>query len=360
VFRKLVALLFVGAICGAAQQAAIRMEGGVFRVTGWQAAAEPRDGWSSVFAVYAGEGDIPPVLGHYSVENGLLTFRPRFVLASGLHVRAVFHVPGQAAIEKIFDLPKAAALVSSTHVEHVYPSTGVLPANQLKFYLCFSAPMAQGEVWRHVRLLREDGSPVEVPFLEQELWDRENRRVTLLLDPGRIKRGLASLAEAGPALEVGQHYTLVIDRDWPDSRGAPLAEEFRKPFRVVEADRKPPQVTDWHITAPSAGVEAPLVIDFPKPLDYALLQHMLQVAGPGGPVAGAVAVDREETQWRFTPNQPWVAGQYRLVVETALEDLAGNHIGRPFDVDTFDKVTRTVTSPTVEAPFQIGVRGGVR
>jgi hypothetical protein len=360
VFRKLVALLFLWAICVAAQQAAIRMEAGVFRVTGWQAAAQPRDGWSSVFAVYAGEGDIPPVLGQYSVENGSLAFRPRFALAPGLHIRAFFHVPGQAAIEKIFELPKAEAIVSSTRVEHVYPSTDLLPVNELKFYLYFSAPMAQGEVWRHVRLLRDDGSLVEVPFLEQELWDRENRRVTLLLDPGRIKRGLASLAEAGPALEEGQHYTLVIDGDWPDSRGVPLVEEFRKLFRVVEADRKPPQVTDWHITAPAAGVEAPLAIDFPKPLDYALLQHMLTVSGPAGPVAGTVAVDREETQWRFTPNQPWVAGDYRVVVETALEDLAGNHIGRPFDVDTFDKVTRTVTSPTVAVPFQIRVRGGVR
>src|SRR5580700_7229258 len=120
-------------MCGAAQQAAIRMEGGVFRVTGWQATTEPRDGWSSVFAVYAGDGDVPPLLGQYSVENGSLTFRPRFTLAPGLHVRAVFRVPGQAVIENKFDLPKAAPLVSSTHVEHVYPSTGVLPANELKF-----------------------------------------------------------------------------------------------------------------------------------------------------------------------------------------------------------------------------------
>ncbi len=96
-----------------------------------------------------------------------------------------------------------------------------------------------------------------VPFLEldQELWDRENQRVTLLLDPGRIKRGLASLAEEGPALEEGARYTLVVDRDWPDAHGTPLAEEFRKPFRVTEADRKPPQVTDWRIMPPRAGVQ---------------------------------------------------------------------------------------------------------
>ena len=188
----------------------------------------------------------------------------------------------------------------------------------------------------------------------------EATRLTMTLDPGRIKRGLTANMAMGAPVEPGKQYTLVIDRDWPDSRGAPLAEEFRKPFRVVAAGRKPPQVTDWHLTAPSAGVEAPLVIAFPKPLDYALLQHMLTVSGRAGPVAGTVAVGREEPQWLFTPNQPWAEGEYRVVVETALEDLAGNHIGRAFDVDNFDKVTRTVASPTVEVPFRIGVRSGVR
>ena len=81
--------------------------------------------------------------------------------------------------------------------------------------------MTRGNSWTHIRLLREDNSAVAYPFLEvdQELWDRDNRRFTILFDPGRIKRGLASLAEAGPALEAGHRYTLVIHREWLDGRG---------------------------------------------------------------------------------------------------------------------------------------------
>ena len=113
--------------------------------------------------------------------------------------------------------------------------------------------MRKGDSWKHLRLLR-DGVPVEYPFLEldQELWDRDQRRFTVLFDPGRIKRGLASLAEAGPALEEGHNYTLVIDRDWRDARGALLAEEFRKEFHVGAADRTPPDPKKWGVTAPAA------------------------------------------------------------------------------------------------------------
>lgn len=342
-------ILFVGsllALAGAAQDTAIRLDDGVFRVAGQQAGE---------FSVYAGDGDVPPLLGTYSVEAGSLTFRPRFPLSPGMHVRAVFRPPTGAPVEAVFEIPKAAPLAATTRVAHVYPSTAVLPANELKLYIYFTAPMRRGEAWRHIRLLREDGSQVEVPFLEidQELWDRDNLRLTVLFDPGRIKRGLASLAEEGPALEEGKRYTLAISRDWLDSRGAPLAEEFRKAFRVAPADRVPPDVSTWQITAPRAAGTDALILRFPKPMDYALLQHSIEVTGPSGAVEGAVAVDREETEWRFTPRQPWLAGAYRIVVQTTLEDLAGNHIGRPFDVDTFDRVTKSVTHETVDLPFQV-------
>jgi hypothetical protein len=64
-------------------------------------------------------------------------------------------------------------------------------------------------------------------------------------------------------------------------------------------------------------------------------------------------VDRNETRWEFTPRQPWKPGGYRIVVQTALEDLAGNHVGRAFDVDVFDKVTRVAPKETVLVPFRV-------
>jgi hypothetical protein len=94
-------------------------------------------------------------------------------------------------------------------------------------------------------------------------------------------------------------------------------------------------------------------LDFPKPMDFALLQHLLEVTGPGGRIAGSVAVVRDETEWRFTPQQPWVVGDYQIVIQTTLEDLAGNHVGRAFDVDTFERVTRSLPKETTSLPFRI-------
>ena len=330
--------------------AAIQFDGGAFRVTGWEAAAEPPAGWSSVFSVYAGEGDVPPLVGSYSVESAELVFRPRFPLSAGMRVRAVFQPPGGQPIESAFEIRAAQPMAPTTRVAHVYPSAATLPANALKLYVYFSAPMQKGDSWKHLHLLR-DGVPVPYPFLEldQELWDREQKRLTVLFDPGRIKRGLASLAEAGPVLEAGHAYTLIVDRDWLDARGAPLASEFRKEFRATAALRTPPNPKQWRIAAPRAGTAGALILRFPQPLDYALLQHEIEVKG----VTGRVSVDREETEWRFTPDQPWSAGSYQIVIRTTLEDLAGNHINRPFDVDTFDPITRAVSTETVTLTFRV-------
>ena len=106
--------------------AAIQFDGGVFRVTGWEAGAEPPAGWSSFFSVYAGPAGaaiVPPLLGTYSVEAASLVFRPRFPLSPGMHVRAVFQPPDGPAVESVFDIPAAVPVPSTTRVAQVYPST---------------------------------------------------------------------------------------------------------------------------------------------------------------------------------------------------------------------------------------------
>jgi hypothetical protein len=328
--------------------AAIQFQGGVFRVSNWSAPGEPPDGWQTVFAVYAGRDvNSPALLGAYTVESGELVFRPRFPLAPGMHVRAVFHPPGEpdSAIESAFDIPAAPALTPTTRVSEIYPTTSLLPANTLKLYIYFSAPMRRGDSWRHLRLVRDDGAVVDYPFLEldQELWDRDYRRFTVLFDPGRIKRGLASRAEAGPALEPGRTYTLIVDPAWQDGNGAPLVVEYRKTFKVAADLRVPPDPKKWRVTPPRANTRDPLVLSFGRPLDYALLQHEIEL--PGMP--GKISVAREETEWRFIPDTPWSSHDYRIVIRTTLEDLAGNHINRPFDVDTFNPITQSVASETV-------------
>ena len=340
------------------QTISIQFDGGTFKVNGWKVPpAEPAKGWGSVFNVYAGAGDVPPLAGTYGVEGDALVFHPSYPIMPGVHYRAVFLPPwGGAPVEKGFDGPHEDK-TPSARVEHVYPSADVLPSNELRLYIYFSAPMSRGESARYLHVLDENGKVLQgaqAVFLPgEELWDPNYQRLTMTFDPGRIKRGLTSNEKIGPPIAEGRRYTLVIDRDWPDARGAPLVEGFRKSFRGGPAERNPPDPKQWRVTAPKAGTLNALVVNFPATMNYPLLQRMLQVSGAQGSLAGTVSIDRQETQWSFTPHDPWKTGDYRLVVDTAIEDLAGNHVGQPFDIDTFEHVTEHITTKTISLPFAV-------
>ena len=313
----------------------------------------PAKGWTQIFAIYAGAGEVPPLLGSYSVEGGALVFHPQFPIAAGVRYRAVLRIPGAAPVERTFDGPPRDTRPMA-RVDAVYPTADVLPSNLLRFYLYFSAPMSQGEAGRRVHLLDDQGKDIAAVFLPgEELWDPAGRRLTMTLDPGRIKRGLTSNQAMGPPLATGRRYVLAIDKDWPDSRGVAMTEGFRKTFRGGPAERTRPDPKTWRITPPAAGSAAPVTIDFPKPMNYVLLQRMIHVAGNSGDVSGSIATARAESGWRFTPAAPWNAGAYRLLINTALEDLAGNSIALAFDIDVFDRVTQRIQTETMTLPFTV-------
>ena len=109
----------------------------------------------------------------------------------------------------------------------------------------------------------------------------------------------------------------------------------------------------WALTVPAAGSKEPLVVEFERPLDHALLQRCLWVDGPHGDrVAGAATVGKEERSWRFEPRSPWAEGLHRLVVERHLEDLAGNSPVRVFDRDMIEDTGK----PLSEGPLLVEFR----
>ena len=342
-----------------------------FRIVGledWNLDSASEADLLRLFAVYVGEfsDNLPPILGSRSLESGILIFTPRFPLQPGLRYQAVLDpdalgpaLPrsevGPSRMKVNFDIPEQISSESAV-VEAVYPSTNLLPENLLKFYIHFSAPMSRGEIYRYIRLLDDSEQPVELPFLEieQELWDSQQRRLTLFVDPGRIKRGLLPQEQEGTALVSGRQYRMVIQQEWPDAHGRQLRESFEKIFSVGPPDRTPLDPQAWDLTLPSSGSLQPLCLRFGDPLDHALLLRVLQVVGPGrNPVPGAIEVSKQERLWCFKPDQPWSAGEFYLSISTALEDLAGNRIGRPFDVDVFEQVEERIVDKRIRLPFRI-------
>lgn len=294
--------------------------------------------WVGVLALYTDAWNpeapdaVPAVAGRWALAGSRLSFTPRHPLVAGMSYRVRWQPPGRREPVLVSVRIPAPVLTATTEVIGVFPSSGDVPENLLKIYVQFSAPMRRGEAARHLRLRDGTGNRVETPFVapEQELWDPASTRLTLILDPGRIKRGVGPNKALGAPLRAGEGYTLEIDREWSDGRGAPLRDGFSHRFTAGAPDHDAPSIEAWQLSAPAGGT-APLAVRFPEPLDRALLESALEVRCGEIAVEGEIAVGEGEREWRFTPREPWPSGACELRVATVLEDLAGNSLRRAFE-----------------------------
>lgn len=289
---------------------------------------------------------VPPVAGRFWVQDGSVRFAPRFPFAGGMSYALLVECHGDVDGAEVREIrrpdPEAA---TTTEVLAIYPTAAELPVNLLRVYVHFSAPMSEGWAARAIRVTNEDtGETLDEVFLppEPELWDPERKRLTMLLDPGRIKRGLVPNLEFGYPLVESTTVRIAVDPAFRDAAGQPLRAGAERSYSIGPALRARIDPTAWRLTAPAAGSRAPLLVEFDRPLDHGLLLHTLSVRDEAGRnVGGAAEIGEGERSWRFTPDDPWQAGAYQLVVEPRLEDVAGNSPARVFDRD----VTKAEDAP---------------
>lgn len=333
-----------------------------FSVSGVRQAAQLADsdaGLQSLFKIHvlSDQPDLPAVVGEYRLENSdSVSFWPRYPLSPSVTYQLS---PGPALLSQLPATPAAQSLAKPaterswhfrlpapppsepTRITAVYPSADQLPENLLRFYVHFSAPMSRGLAYQHIRLYRGT-TLIDKPFLElgEELWDGQQQRFTLLIHPGRIKHGLRSFDEQGPALVAGENYTLQIDSQWIDASGHRLAETFEKKFTTLPSDSERLNPEHWKIEAPASGSTAPVQLRFDEPLDHAMLGRVLHVTRrDGSAVEGEYLVASGETAWQFTPAARWTTGTYYIQVATILEDVCGNSLAKAFEVDLANVTT---------------------
>lgn len=242
----------------------------------------------------------------------------------------------------------------------IEPAAPQVPANHLKFYLQFAGPMERGEVFRHLRLVETDESGKEIavvpePFREVELWDETFTRLTLWFHPGRQKPGVNLNVEVGPILEPGKPYRLEISGKWRTESGAPLGDTIRHPIIALTIDESQPDPASWTI---EHGV-AP-VIRTDDLLDPASALKSVSVRNADGsgvdrvtPRLVHLASDQKPgfvTGIVLARDGGWLPGDYRIQIDSRLEDLAGNSVARPFNLDLekrpgFRERTEPVTIP---------------
>jgi hypothetical protein len=314
--------------------------------------------WASALRVTV-EKNSPAVLGEYAVADGTIRFTPLFPFDEGRQYQVRFDparlpaAPADAGVVETTVGRPASTAVPSTVVARVYPSGDVVPENLLRMYVEFSAPMGRKSGVEYITLLDHAGKeiPGAVLPLEYEFWSPDHTRFTVFFDPGRVKKGILPNRQMGRPLEVGRSVTLVISPEWRDEHGLPLKEGFRRTLRVGPTDLEPLDTKSWRIQAPSAGGRSGLIVTFTEPLDHGLLMRALGVTRDGKEVDGEIAVDQLETRWTFTPAEPWRVGSYNLLALDILEDVAGNQIGRAFEVDNFESVDKGPNPQTITIPF---------
>jgi hypothetical protein len=342
-----------------AAELSISVEGTAVRITGAESPllaalarqAPSAEEWQQAVALrVATAPSALPVAGSYRVDGRSIVFAPAFPLVAGMSYDLVVELNRLRAGRRLPLAPAndrraqripipSAPLVARAVVTGVRPSAPVLPANLLRLYLQFSRPMREGDAAGHLVLLDDSGHAVAGAWLDPglELWDASHRRLTVLLDPGRIKRGLGPNLELGPPLVEGRRYRLRVDPGWRDADGAPLARGFTHEFRVGPAERRALDPSSWQVTSPAGGTTDPIVLRSPVALDHALVPRdigLRETSGTRVPVRAKL--DGDERTVRLTPRSAWLPGAYQVRVAAQMEDVAGNTVAAAFDVDLTD------------------------
>lgn len=327
--------------------------------------SEPSD-WKEVFPVATKESDGITIEGEYEFFNTSVSFTPRFPLVNGVEYSAAFHMDELTNNHNEIYLPKSRSeklelkfalmpdLVEQPAVQAIYPSSNILPENQLKFHIVFETSMTLGEIYKRVKLVNGRGKEIDKAFLilDQELWDNDMKIVTLLLDPGRIKRGLRPNMEMGAALKRNEQYTLVVEPGWKDVNGNVTKNSFKKVFTCVPADRAMPDHDQWEIITPTVSAN-PLIIELKENFDFVMLnESFIILDSRGHRVNGRMEIINNESTITFTPDNRWNNEDYTLYINPLLEDLAGNNLNRLFDEDLKTK-TNYEEQKVIERSFSV-------
>ncbi len=296
-----------------------------------------------VRAIFNGQPG-PPLIGRLEARAAGLRFVPALPLAPGRDYELRWRDASGSARTLRRHLEAGPLAVPTVQ----WRSPARLPANALKLYLEFSEPMEQGVFLERLRLRAAGGAEVAGPFRETELWSPDGRRLTVWLHPGRQKTGVNLNADEGPVLRSGQRYELRVDAAWRSTAGVPLGREAVLTFAAGPEDHTLPRLAEWRIETPRAGTRAPLGVHFDEPLDAGMLPGALQLFRSDGTAVPAARVAAEARSWTLHPAEPWAAGDYELRVDPQLEDLAGNSLQKPFEVD--------LQAPPAAAPAPVSRR----
>lgn len=221
--------------------------------------------------------------------------------------------------------PAAAA----PEVVQIDPASQSIPENVLRMHVRFSEPMREGYFSDHIELVDlETGAVIPRAFYDSfyELWSKDHRRLTLLVDPGRVKTELQAHDEMGRAFANGRRYELRVLPQWKTMSGEELAQPFAWQFMVEPEIRTAMSPDAWQIEAAAGQV----TIAFDRVVDlHSLNAHMRVLDASVAPIMEEWTLDpsgRVATV-RFDPQRI----PTQIALRHRFEDVAGNTVAAAFD-----------------------------
>lgn len=304
---------------------------------------------------FSGENGLVPVQGSFTYKAGTLIFTPFYPFQSGLsYTVRTKHFDTDEYSFHDFEL-ESIENQDSAGLLNIFPTADVLPENLLRFYFYFNTPMRKGEALMHIHLVDSNGNKDMRAFMQfkQELWSPDGKRLTLLFDPGRIKRGVSTNLELGPALREGNTYQLVVSGAWEDVYGQKLGTTETKTFKVGAAYRTAIDMSSWNVNNPEIESKQPLTIQLDRIMDHALVQSMIQIRNKANEIIdGEWEISEGESVLHFTPATKWQKGNYEIVLDSGFEDVAGNNLSGLLDQSKTQQFIQIVTKYRIRFEIQ--------
>ncbi|MFY0604325.1 MAG: hypothetical protein JXQ93_10265 [Flavobacteriaceae bacterium] len=291
------------------------------------------------------------ILGGYSYDNERITFTPviPFSYQNTYLIKYKNRVIGTFTV-------KDKAISKPPKLVHIHPQIDSVPENLLKMYFVFSKPMQEVKsALDFINVINTNtGKKVSIFLpLQTELWNTNHTELTLWLDPGRIKKDLIPNQELGIPIKEGNTYEIIVSPTWSDTQGNSIGKEYRKKIVVMGRDTKIPSTNMWTLTVPKVNSKEALGISFGEVLDAMLLEkdiHIMDINGQK--IEGGFLIMKNAESALYIPKKVWEPGKYSLIIQSALEDLAGNNMNRLFDTDLHKKQLLKPTK-TKEISFTI-------
>jgi len=292
------------------------------------------------------------VLGETVKENGIITYIPIVPFSNG----KTYEIRHHEQLYESFIINNAIDKIKPELLS-IYPTRDTVPENLLKMYFVFSKPMQEvNSALEYITVIDETKNEEVSVFLElqTELWNKDHTQLTLWLDPGRIKTDLIPNKNLGLPITKGHGYSIHVSKEFKDAQGNMLIDNYSKTIFVSKRDSQLPNLINWMLKSPEANTLNELIIDFGESLDFALATETVSIINSNNKIVdGNFILSNNESKLQFKPASKWKSGNYTILVDSKLEDLAGNNLNHLFDRDLATEPNKGKDSKFKSIQFEI-------